>query len=129
MEQYNNPDELTHYGVLGMRWGIRRGNAAGAYSRGVKKLKKYNKRAEKLKAKSDKLSYKSGKIYAKGKNDEKARELDAKARKLNYKSTKLTQKGKRLYKKMEHEFANVPTKDLNPEDVEYGRRYANIVLN
>ena len=54
-----------------MRWGIRRGNAAGAYSRGVKKLKKYNKRAEKLKAKSDKLSYKSGKIYAKGKNDEK----------------------------------------------------------
>lgn len=122
-------NELYHYGVLGMRWGIRRGNASSTYARGVKKLKKYNARAEKLKAKSDKLSYKYGKIYAKGKNDEKARELDAKARKLNYKSTKLMQKGKRLYKKMEREFANVPSKDLNPEDIEYGKRFANTVLS
>lgn len=130
--QYNNEtntNELYHYGVLGMRWGIRRGRAGSAYSKGVKKLKNLDRRANELKTKSDKLAYKSAKIYSKGRNDEKARKLDVKARKLNYKSTKLVNRGKKFYKKMETEFSGVSIKNFNKEDIEYAKRYANRILS
>ena len=35
--------ELYHYGVLGMKWGIRRGNSANAYANASKKLTKLDK--------------------------------------------------------------------------------------
>lgn len=39
--------ELYHYGVLGMKWGIRRGNTAKAYEKASKKLQKLDKKADK----------------------------------------------------------------------------------
>ena len=126
MDKHNN--ELHHYGVLGMRWGVRRGNASGAYSKGVRKLKKIERTADKLMKKSDKAAYKSAKKYATGKDDEGARAYDAEARKYKYQATKKLQKGKKFYKKMEKEFANIKVSDLNPEDVDYAKRYANKVL-
>ena len=129
MNEHINSNELYHYGVLGMRWGIRRGQAGSAYSKGVKKLKKLDRRANKRKTSSDKLAYKSAKVYARGRNDDKAKKLDAKARKLNYKSTKLVNSGKKFYKKMEREFSGVSMKNLNKDDIEYAKRYANRVLS
>lgn len=122
-------DELKHYGVIGMKWGVRRGNYAQSYAKGVKKLKKLDAKANKLKIKSDKISAKAAKVYAKGRDDEHARELEAKARQLKYKSTKKVNKGKKFYKKMEKVFAEVDVKELNKEDVEYGKRYAMQVLS
>lgn len=119
---------LQHYGVVGMKWGIRRGKAAQAYHKGVKKLKKTEKKASNYKYKSDKKASKSAKLYYKGTNDDKARKLDRESRKLAFKSTKLLRKGKKFYKKMEKTFKDVPIKTLNKEDVEYGKRYANSVL-
>ena len=37
-------NELMHYGVIGMKWGVRRGNVAQAYSKATAKRKKLDNR-------------------------------------------------------------------------------------
>ena len=127
-------NELYHYGVLGMKWGVRKGNYSSAYSKGVKKLKKLENKSAKYENKSYKLSAKSTKLnrkaYKSGDRDKwgKAIEMDAKAKKYMHKSAKLKNKGRKFYKQMERTFADVPAKSLNKADVDYGRRYASRVL-
>lgn len=128
MWSYNHSDELMHYGVLGMKWGIRRGKAGKAYAKGIKKLKKIEKKAEKKKIKSAKVDYKSSKYFARGWVKD-GHIQEGRAKKLKYKSVKLEEKGKKFYKKMEKTFSEVSVKSLNPDDVAYGKKYAARVLS
>ena len=67
-----NNDELMHYGVLGMKWGVRRfRNADGSLTElGKKKSKRYEKRLDKNQQRQAKMENRINKIYAtnKGKN-------------------------------------------------------------
>ena len=114
-------DELKHYGVLGMKWGVHRAikksNNIGSLT---KKAAKYDKKSASLAKKSEKLhnendlgksnkasvqaqvfSKKAAKFNqkaAKTKNEFKRSMLEKKAAKYDYKSAQQTLKGNRIAK-------------------------------
>lgn len=93
-----HPDELMHFGVLGMKWGIRRyQNYDGSYTKkGLEHYRKSEKRYNNAKS-----AYDNAKLY--GKNTKAAKsELNAAKHQLkkDYKQLKLDKRadqGKRLY--------------------------------
>ena len=49
---YADQNELYHYGVLGMKWGVRRGNTAKAYAKSQRELNKRSFKYERQEAKA-----------------------------------------------------------------------------
>lgn len=125
-------NELMHYGVLGMKWGVRRGNTSKAFAKAARKANKLESKAMETNLKSAKLAKKALKKEMRATNEDqakKAREKQFKANKLKLKSAKLKKKAIKWEKRMEKEFANVKKSDISKEHLDAGKRYAYMLLN
>ena len=109
-------DYLQHYGVLGMKWGVRRGNYDKAYAKASKKLVKLDKKATKYQNKARKHMTKYDTTWY---NRNAHRDL---ADKNRQKAIKNMAKASKWLKQMEKTFKDTPIK-MTQEQIDIGRRY------
>lgn len=118
-------NELYHYGVLGMKWGVRRGNTTKAYYKASKKLDKLDAKVAKAENKVIKRSEKYDKAlssaFATNRRQEKASQ---KVVKSAAKYRKRLRKANKWYKSMEKTFANTDIK-MSSEQINQGKKYLN----
>lgn len=120
-------DELKHYGVLGMKWGVRRGNSARAYERASKKLNRLDRKADRAvekaydkKAKADK---KASSFFA---SEKSARKADFKAQKAQRKAIVRANKARKWLHEMDSTFKQT-TESLSQEQIDMGKKYTEIM--
>lgn len=131
MDEIKYNDELQHYGVIGMKWGVRRGNASRAFAKSSNKAQKLHKKSIKKNLKSAKLQKKAFKKESRATTEKqyrKARKKQFKATKLNLKSAKLQKKAMKWEKRMSKEFANVKVSDISQQDLEIGKKYVYMLM-
>lgn len=103
---YTDSEYLAHYGVLGMKWGVRK-DPSKAYGKAIKKKNTLKKKAVDYEVKSAKTRQKALKKETKATNEkqyEKARKLEFQANKYALKSANLQKKGLNWVKKMDKVF-------------------------
>lgn len=124
---------LEHYGVLGMKWGVRK-NPQRAYSKSISKLgaldakasKKRFKAEQKL-AKAEKKLYKAertGSDSKYAKLNRQGRKLKAKSAKLNFKAAKYEKRARKWVSQMNKTFEGVKISDVSAEQLSLGKRYS-----
>lgn len=110
----NGSPVLAHYGVLGMKWGVRH-DPQKAYSKASKKRAHLNALASKKQAKADKVYSKARKarygITDTGRAIWKAKHL--RADRLQYKADKATKRAEKWINSMENVFSQISLDEIN----------------
>lgn len=129
---------LEHYGVLGMKWGVRK-DPEKAYRKSMNKLSRLDKKVAKREFKSAKLLMKSTKKEEKAfrttnekryvKRTAKALKYKRKSAKQLYKSKKAQKKAKEWVDSMNEYFANTSINSISTDDIALGKKYAVQILN
>lgn len=128
--------DVEHYGVLGMKWGVRK-DANKAYSRASNKLNKLDRKANDASARASKIESKSvdkqrkadsARIFKKSsaKKAIKAIEKSDRAR-LDY--VKKMEKAVSWYKQMENTFKDVKLSNVSSDHIKLGEKYSKICLD
>ena len=130
--------ELKHYGVVGMKWGVRRGNVSRAYAKAAKKANKLEKKYIKTNMKAAKLEVKAAKALRKAggfslgydtPRNQRAVRAQGKAAKITYKAAKIQKKHAKWVKEMSKTFANTSVKNIRQEDLDIGKKYVYMLMD
>ena len=117
--------ELYHYGVLGMKWGVRRGNTAKAYSKASKKLSKLDKKVNDAEQRVIKRAAKKDAVLsARFASDRRRNNAKRNVEEAAASYRKSLRKANKWYKSMESTFAKTDIK-LSSEQVKLGKKYVN----
>lgn len=132
----SNQNELEHYGVLGMRWGVRK-DPDRAYEKAGSKLAKLDKKSNLIQlkgaAKEQKATKKQRKassamLFQKSKA-KSASKATRKALKTYQKAQELQVKAYRWNEQMKKAFSNTKVSNLNPDYVALGEKYSKMTLD
>ena len=121
--------ELKHYGVFGMKWGVRK-NPSQAFSKASKKASRLSDKYQKYSSKAataDAKAHKSGKRYVTEIGRGITENRFKKAVKFDRKADRTLKKLDRWTEQMKKTFANVSVNSINPKAIADGQNYVDML--